>query len=209
MVFAEMSNGQIVFLAVVVCMTLFLLARTSRYFTRPKSPDPSWSSIGRKSDDSSSSDRAESVPQEIAGWEVEMHDFLREAKAEMDSKMRALQILTTEADRAAARLEAAIRGSANDAAPRRDSAPSEPANPLLKFPSEIQGRGIDIGSLPSNQAESLRPSIAPRAEHSSAQAKKEEIYTLADYGMSALDIASRVGHPIGEVELILSLRRKK
>jgi hypothetical protein len=123
--------------------------------------------------------------------------------------MRALQILTAEADRAAARLESALRGSPNEAPPRRDAAAPELASSLLKFPGEIKGRGIDLGSLPGNQAESLRPSGAPRTEHSSAQAKKDEIYTLADYGMSAADIASRVGHPIGEVELILGLRGKK
>jgi hypothetical protein len=209
MLFAEMANGVIVFVAVVVCTTLFLLVRTSRYFSRSKSPDPSWSSIGRKSEDSAPSERSESVPQEIASWEVEMQEFLREAKAEMNTKMRAMQILTAEADRAAARLEAALRGSPNAASPRRDAAAPELANALLKFPGEIKGRGIDLGSLPGNQAESLLVSSVPRTEHSSAQAKKEEIYTLADYGMVAADIASRVGHPIGEVELILGLREKK
>jgi hypothetical protein len=34
----------------------------------------------------------------------------------------------------------------------------------------------------------------------------EEIYTLADYGYDAAEIAQRIGTPIGEVQLILGLR---
>jgi hypothetical protein len=85
------------------------------------------------------------------------------------------------------------------------------AKPYVNFREEVGKRqqGIDLSNLPSSQVESLSPAGVPHAEHSSAQAKKEEIYTFADYGMKPADIASRVGHPIGEVELILSLRGKK
>jgi hypothetical protein len=238
--FADLTQTQIIFIGVVVVTTFFLLMRTSRYFTRPKAPEPSWSSVGRKSRDSEV--RSTSVPQEMAGWEVEMHEFVREIKAELDSKMRALQAMTADADRAADRLEAALKGSPNStflpgnsprenfyrkdetsAVPKkspsfspasaalREPRPSEIENPVLRFP-EVAGRGkqgIDLGNLPSSQVESLSPAGVPHPEHSSAQTKKEEIYTLADYGMKPAEIASRVGHPIGEVELILSLRGKR
>lgn len=39
-------------------------------------------------------------------------------------------------------------------------------------------------------------------------ASREEIYTLADYGFDSPEIARRTGVPVGEVELILGLRRK-
>ena len=36
--------------------------------------------------------------------------------------------------------------------------------------------------------------------------RQEEIYTLSDYGYEPAEIARRVNRPVGEVELILSLR---
>jgi hypothetical protein len=207
---ANLSPAQMIFLGILVLTTMVLLMRTSRYFTRPRSPEPSWSSIARKP--KGDGPRNANIPQEMASWEVEMHEFVREIKAELDSKMRALQAVTADADRAAARLEAALRGTPDAAyRPKPDLLPKEKqAVPLFDPPRPaVSKQGIDLSNLPTSQAESLSPAGVPCAEHSSAQAKKEEIYTLADYGMKPAEIASRVGHPIGEVELILSLRGKK
>ncbi|MCC6127090.1 MAG: hypothetical protein IT426_19185 [Pirellulales bacterium] len=239
MIFAEMGAAQFIFLGVVVLTTLFLLLRTSRYFTRPKSPDPSWSAVARRPKDSDSTGRSSRIPQEMAGWEVEMHEFVREIKAELDSKMRALQAVAADADRAAARLEAALQNSARRTPNEGRSAEESRGNvsslsvgegpgvrvvpdsgiafkiegrpefPSLRGESSSTAPGIDLSNLPASQAESLSPARVSRPDHSSAQAKKEEIYTLADYQMPPAEIASRVGHPIGEVELILSLREKK
>jgi hypothetical protein len=44
----------------------------------------------------------------------------------------------------------------------------------------------------------------PSSDH-----RYDEIYVLADYGHNAAEIAQRLGSPIGEVELILSLRSKR
>ncbi len=208
---AEMGTPQIIFLGFLILTTMFLLMRTSRYFMRPKAPEPSWSSIARRPKDSAGPRNAD-IPQEMANWEVEMHEFVRGIKAELDSKMRALQAVIADADRAAARLEAALQGAPNAAhRPQPELiAKKENSAPLFDAPRPVAGtQGIDLGNLPSSQVESLSPAGIPRAEHSSAQAKKEEIHTLADYGMPPAEIASRVGHPIGEVELILSLRGKK
>jgi hypothetical protein len=235
MLIADMTITQWIPLIIVVVVVSFLLMRTSRYFARPKSAEPSWSSVARRSKERHAP--GVNIPQEMANWEVEMHEFVREIKAELDSKMRALQAVTAEADRAATRLEAVLRATGNPAnyrerevlaellrtspssteatarqepCPAQDR-PSEIAkSPLLFREDMAKGKqGIDLSNLPSSQADSLSPAGVPRAEHSSAQAKKEEIYTLADYGMKPAEIASRVKHPIGEVELILSLRGKK
>ena len=120
-----------------------------------------------------------------------MYETARDLSAQLDSKMSALQALVAEADRAAARLDAALSRAAG-------------AGPV----ADEQAR------QPSTQAESLQH--APRPDHAPADAdraaararRQEEIYTLADYGYDLIEIARRVGSPIGEVELILSLRRK-
>jgi hypothetical protein len=43
----------------------------------------------------------------VRQWQVEFHETCRDLKAEIDSKMRALQILIVEANAAAERLEKA------------------------------------------------------------------------------------------------------
>jgi hypothetical protein len=48
--------------------------------------------------------------------------------------------------------------------------------------------------------------IDPPKEKPTIARRHAEIYTLADAGHPSAAIASRVGSPIGEVELILSLR---
>jgi hypothetical protein len=138
------------------------------------------------------------LPSDLAQWEVEMHETARQLSAQLDSKLSLLQSLIVEADRAAARLEGML----------------ERAYPTLP---------------PGNQAESLCPGTAqahddlqdlePIAEESKSLAadrmpsqaadrarRRGEVYRLADYGFGPSEIARRVGSPVGEVELILSLR---
>jgi hypothetical protein len=55
----------------------------------------------------------------------------------------------------------------------------------------------------------LSPPQATESLKLPSEARREEVYTLADYGFSAADIASRIGAPAGEVEAILSSRGKK
>lgn len=73
---------------------------------------------------------------------------------------------------------------------------------------------------PLSQAEALRPAQAiqsrttaspPSRPASSAgrEQRYNEIYVLADYGHSLPEIAHRMAVPVGEVELILSLRDKR
>jgi hypothetical protein len=72
----------------------------------------------------------------------------------------------------------------------------------------------------SNQAEALRsvhpahsPAVVPPphgpAMSSAREQRYNEIYLLADYGHSLPEIAGRLAVPVGEVELILSLRDKR
>ncbi len=145
------------------------------------------------------------APPDVLRWEVQMHETARELSAQLDSKMGALQALIADADRAAARLESAMAGDAQASAAES----SEPARPEPSRPEP----------KPSSQAEALLPagSSGLAAKHPRGQAsdrpssrhRHEQIYTLADYGFDAAEIAHRVETPVGEVELILGLRDKK
>lgn len=61
-------------------------------------------------------------------------------------------------------------------------------------------------SLSDPTNEDTQPAQPRDAENA---ALREEVYTLADYGFSVHDIASRMGTPVGQVELILRLRGEK
>ena len=120
------------------------------------------------------------LPPEGHRWEVQMHETARDLSARLDSKMGALQALIADADRAAARLEAASDGRSQPA--REDAEPITQAEALLS-----SGDSHDDGASP----------------------RQAEVCALADYGFDAAEIADRIGRPVGEVELILSLRHNQ
>jgi DNA-directed RNA polymerase specialized sigma24 family protein len=97
------------FMALMLVMAGFLLFRSHRYFTQQRSNRSPWTSHGR--DAVSRPAHPLGDPPEAVNWEVQMHDFARQMKGELDSKMSALQALIAEADRAAARLEQALQNS--------------------------------------------------------------------------------------------------
>jgi hypothetical protein len=121
------------------------------------------------------------LPEAVQPWEVEMHELARELSGRLDSKMGALQHLIRDADRAAARLEAALRAA-----------------------SDVPPRGQAEGLMPGHA-----PAVAEPAAQPAESGRYDEIYLLSDYGHPAAEIAQRVGLPIGEVELILSLRKRR
>ena len=224
------SPASFIFMIVVLGIAFILLMRTSRYFSRQRQEEPKWSRAARPRYDGSataysrsgdSSTAAQTTPPttsqrhldampKTAQWEVDMHETARELKAQLDSKMSALQALIAEADRAASRLEEAIesRDDVHNAPPSNRI--SSGGSPLFKPKPGPQTMGEKSqAGLPTTQAQALRPAPVATASGVSAQNRKQEIYALADYGLSDSAIAQRLGMPIGEVELILSLRDKK
>ncbi len=179
-----------------------LMLRSSRYYARQKreSCTPHQFAPGQEELPS----RAEE-PGDVDRWEVQMHDTARDLSGRLDSKLSMLQALVAEADRAAARLEAALARAA-EPAPRADlgSPVRKPADDSSLDLAEMvprmnqQARSLQHGEpLPRGAAAS---GAAPRDR------RQEEIYTLSDYGYEPAEIARRVNRPVGEVELILSLR---
>ncbi|MGA2060395.1 MAG: hypothetical protein ABSG67_07940 [Thermoguttaceae bacterium] len=219
------SPASFIFMVVVLGIAFILLMRTSRYFNRQCQEEPKWLRAARPRYDGSatayprsgdSSTASPTTPQrhldsmpKTAQWEVDMHETARELKAQLDSKMSALQALIAEADRAASRLQAAME-SRDDThnAPPSNRVPSRGSPLFTPKPGPPPMGEKNQAGLPTNQAQALRPAPAPAASGVSTQHHKQEIYALADYGLSDSAIAQRLGMPIGEVELILSLRGK-
>lgn len=199
---AELGGPSVVFLLALIATIGILLMRSHRYFSRQRHAPtvrieparPPRRGLGANG------------PDEAARWEVEMHETARELSAQLDSKMGALAHLIREADRAATRLEKALADVDDQHGPDRQ----EPTIPTPPTPRGSQAEGLAspvpvppaAGDADGNQTEDS-PGVAERDR------RRQEIYTLADYGFQLGEIARRVGTPIGEVQLILDLRPKR
>jgi hypothetical protein len=168
-------------MAVLLVVSGLLLLRTQRYFARQaRAGAPS---IPTEPQRSTAAERGASSLGDAGRWEVHMHDLARELSGRLDSKMGALEHLIRDADRAATRLEAALRAEASATRPREEGQ--------------------------AGQARGLMPERSDDAVPTAQPGRYDEIYLLSDYGHPAAEIAHRVGLPIGEVELILSLRKQR
>ena len=159
-------------------------------------------------------------------WEVRLHELARDLEGRLNSKLAILEQLIREADRAAARLETALRTAdqirKTQMAGILPSLPrSEPAGESNLPPKDgSEGGGLsprlenqlnqtqEQGNAQPAAADSS-PDHGGGSSHEAPQPRRsiEEIYTLADYGYSVEEIAQRTATPSGEVQLILSLRR--
>ncbi len=196
----------------------WLLWRSHRYLARQ---DNAWSPPTRPARRAPHGDAPQrSAPDDLVRWEVEMHDTARELSGQLESRMSALAHLIREADRAAARLEAAL-ASTGEPGRRKTSSQTDQCEPLNTSdrigPTPLQ---------PTDQAEALKsPGAADREpapreaasmpiqsnageQRPAGDQRYEEVYLLADYGFDAAEIAHRVGSPVGEIELILALRER-
>ncbi len=159
-------------------------------------------------------------PAELVQWEVRMHETARELTGELASRISALRALVSEADRAAARLEAALDGAGPLAA--RPAVPCEWRSQTTGLCASAFGGNGDLPAAeghrqippPAEEPPDGRPlAQQPLAGHRGSspaprcsQQRREEICLLADYGFEPAEIARRTSIPLGEVELILSLR---
>jgi hypothetical protein len=222
-VFAETNLPTMIALGLLAAVVGMMLFRVQRYYRRHLSPGPPFDASSRAGHPSRTGTSPRTPPhgvaREMVEWEVQVHELVREMSGQLNSKMAALEHLIREADRAAARLEAAL-AAAGVASP----APAPPPEQPTHSPDDVRTSAgpQDDARRPTSQADALKPvtpadrvSEADRAneERSAArptrQRRHEEIYTLADYGYDAAEIAQRVGALVGEIELILSLRERR
>ena len=181
---AALNTTGFALLGAALLLSGVLLFRSQRYFSRLAQRTSFSDALREPPADPDPAELAVSS-RKAERWEVEMQETARELSARLDSKMSALQHLIRDADRAAARLERAL----NPAAPG-SGAPAPSAGPV----ADQEG----LAPAPDGAAAGI----------AGYQQRYEEIYMLADYGYPPEEIAQRVDSPIGEVQLILGLRKK-
>lgn len=227
-------------IAAATVAAVFVLLRIMRGLARSDTGSTSQGGAGRprRFGQAAARDSLSEVPPTVAGqqrperspavddWEVRMHETARELIGRIDAKLAALQALTHEADRAAARLEQALAAAARNAPPvasgvatpfeaaaARPLGESRPASASVDDLLELAPAGREPSAPRADQADALRTAgdrsgLDLSSMPPSESRRHEEIYLLADYGFGPAEIAHRTGMPIGEVELILRLRKE-
>jgi hypothetical protein len=194
------SSLRTFFLIALILVAGSLYLRSQRYFSRQK--DDAVSAVRPATLPPETPYTA--VPQDLAQWEVEMHDTARQLSGQLDNKLAALGHLIREADRAAARLEAALSATRPADSPQKEGVPPGPDEPPANQARALQAAGATEEPADAAHAGSPSATSCPPADH-----RYEEIYLLADYGFDPAEIGRRVGMPVGEIQLILSLRAKR
>jgi hypothetical protein len=149
---------------------------------------------------------------EHESWEVELHHLAREVKGEIESKMRALEELIQLAEDARTRLNGSIGRAESLGLSDHRKAPGDSREGRLndnadKGEFSSVGRRAERARNAKPNRETARSAPITAGDDPGEDPRFERVYALADAGYSATRIAGQIGSQIGEVELILSLRR--
>lgn len=208
LLWAEASSGsggtEGFLLILVLTVVFFVLLRSRRSATSATSKIPASRQMAHLGHASGHPARPTA---ELQHWEVEMHELARDLSGRLDSKLSALQQLVIQADARIARLEELL--GERVAAGRNAEPEPAPTSPAFNRSNRI---GINDPTEPFPMPALKLPEPPPTAAGASATGSDERyaaIYELSDTGLTAARIAERLGTPVGEVELILSLRRRR
>lgn len=184
------------FLAGMVLITFIMLRRGYRYSKKrkraerldPLDKNPKGAHYPSPSDKSDDANTRQAVA---------IHKTERDLSGQLDTKARLLQLLLIEARRERSALEQAIgdakrlglRAGKSDTLAMLDEALSAPVEQMQMRISEWDRTLTDRQSIP-RQGEVI-----------------DDVYRLADSGQTVSQIADRLGSPIGDIELLLSLRQ--
>lgn len=118
-------------------------------------------------------------------FQADAEELTRRLGAILDNKAARLELLIEEADDRLAKLDRANLGAS------------------------VQTRPVehDAGAFRATVPEPVRAAPPPPAE-AQIDPTQRQIYDLADSGLGPVEIAQRLDQPIGQVELILNLRRR-
>jgi hypothetical protein len=132
-----------------------------------------------------------SVEREMSNLLVELSEMARQVTAQLDTRATKLELLMKEADEKIETLRAL-----------QTSSPSSPSSPPAPLSPGLRQSAAEREALMQPLETPLSPPPEPQIDPRHA-----EIYALADQGRTPVDIASRLGRPSGEIELILALRQ--
>ena len=125
---------------------------------------------------------------------VQLEEVSRRVGAQVDTKFAKLEKVIRDADERVARLEGVLGRSGGEFAEPRAAPPSAPTGAAASLLRSRAGGDFE------SQAEQRAPAapVDPRFER---------IYELVDAGASPIKVAEQLDMPLGEVELILNLRK--
>jgi hypothetical protein len=150
-------------------------------------------------------------PPQLSRWEVQMHEMARDLSGQLDSKIAILEHLVRDAQHQADRLEAVIERARHlqllgpeetGRAAHFDRADERRLDGRPRYEDD------ELNWLARGSGRVTPPLDTMPGEVTHQDDRYRQIYRLAASGYSSAAIAHKIGTPIGEVELILSLRGK-
>ena len=142
--------------------------------------------------------RQREVEEQMSNLLVELSNMARQITAQLDTRAARLELLIKEADEKLAALHSAGRFVPSIA--REDVAPQVDE-------SDLPGRTA-LAEAPSSTEATIDPPTPTAVPPSppAIDSRHADVYSLADGGRSAAEIARLLSRPTGEIELILALR---
>ncbi|MBC8353643.1 MAG: hypothetical protein H8E66_16720 [Planctomycetes bacterium] len=180
-------------LGVGILMLVVLLFRRLRRYqrkTRKEQRSGNRSSASRqKLDEARAATPLLDAPPELLRWQVELHETARDLKAELDSKLSLLQATIRLASEESLRLETAIA--------RAEQLGISPCPDALATIEALNEGDTSVSDDLPDSSSLIADSLTTN---------RDAVYELADQGLSASSIAQSIGAPLGDVELMMSLR---
>lgn len=131
---------------------------------------------------------------------VQLEDVARRVGAEVETRFAKLEAVIRDAD---SRI-AALRNLSENADVSQVAAPSAPACPPAATPRRPETR--TTRATPPTASETPKRGNQ-RVGSADGDPRFKQVYELADSGAPPIKVAEQLGLPLGEVELILNLRR--
>lgn len=209
--FARLAQPQVLFIAAILLFTFTLLRRLR--LRRRLASSPASTSRPNVVEPTREPVNLRGTQEDLA---VRLHETFRELSARLDMKIYVLDELLHRAEAKIAELEKLMASSPDRPRASRE-APAEKdeeSNPTKELEATSAGSTPDPLIIePERGSSNLanQSKHAPEMEPSPDKAggRFAAIYSLADQGLTPAEIGARTRHPIGEVELILSLRRRR
>lgn len=179
---------------------LFLLRNNWQRQARSRQATPDPEQIKQAVASPSPPEHVHDTHQDILGWEIEFHELARDTKAEIDTKLVALQSLMIVANEHCQRLEALIAQAENTQAAKTFA----PARVSISD-SSLGGRAV-LDRIADGERD-LRAMPSPPRKDVLSPIQAARVNDLARQERSPLQIAREVGATLGDIELYLSLHQ--